>query len=60
MDMTEVRLKEGEQKALADQALAEFAAKEGIALPGAPASAQAAPAAAAVKQMGPSQEATKE
>jgi phage shock protein A len=31
-DMSEVILKEGEQKALADQALAEFAAKAGISL----------------------------
>ena len=34
MDMSEVNLKEAEMDALADQALAEFAAKEGIALPG--------------------------
>ncbi len=39
MDMSEVNLKEAEMDALADQALAEFAAKEGIALPGQPASA---------------------
>jgi len=32
MDMSGVQVKEAEQKALADQALAEFAAKEGIAL----------------------------
>jgi phage shock protein A len=41
MDMTEVNLKEAEQQALADQALAEFAAKEGITLEGAPAAAPA-------------------
>ena len=34
MDMSEVNLKEAEMDALADQALADFAAKEGIALPG--------------------------
>jgi hypothetical protein len=31
IDMTDVNLKESEQNALADQALADFAAKEGIA-----------------------------
>jgi phage shock protein A len=49
-------LKEAEQKALADQALADFAAKEGIALDPAPAAAvtEHAPAAAApLKTMGP-------
>lgn len=35
MNMSDVRLKEAEQQALADQALADFAAKEGIAMPGA-------------------------
>jgi hypothetical protein len=34
MDMSEVRLKEAEQSALADQALADFAAREGISLEG--------------------------
>lgn len=34
VDMAEISIKEGEQKALADQALADFAAKEGIALEG--------------------------
>ena len=32
MDMSSIQLKEAEQNALADQALADFAAKEGIAL----------------------------
>jgi predicted RNA binding protein with dsRBD fold (UPF0201 family) len=32
LDMTEINLKETEQAALADQALADFAAREGIAL----------------------------
>ncbi len=33
MGMTDVQLKEAEQKALADQALADFAAREGVSLP---------------------------
>jgi phage shock protein A len=41
IDMTEVNLKESEQNALADQALADFAAREGLTLE----SPQAAPAA---------------
>ena len=41
MDMGEVKVKEAEMNALADQALADFAAREGISLPG----AEAAPAA---------------
>jgi phage shock protein A len=41
IDMTEVNLKESEQSALADQALADFAAREGLNLD----SGQAAPAA---------------
>ena len=48
IDMSQVNLKEAEMEALADQALAEFAAKEGIAL--AP-SGEAAPAPA--RTMGP-------
>jgi hypothetical protein len=48
IDMSQVTVKEAELEALADQALAEFAAKEGIALaPG----AEAAPAPA--RTMGP-------
>jgi phage shock protein A len=35
LDMTDVKIKEAEMNALADQALADFAAREGIALPGA-------------------------
>jgi len=67
LDTDEFRLKEDEQKALADQALADFAAKEGIALPSAPAAeapvtavpdasapAVEAPAQPGVKTMGPS------
>jgi phage shock protein A len=39
IDMTEVDLKENEMTALADQALADFAAREGISLSGEPAAA---------------------
>jgi hypothetical protein len=53
MDMSGVQLKEAEQNALADQALADFAAKEGIALDQAPAT----PAAEGpTKTMGPQKE----
>jgi len=48
VDMTEVNLKEGEMNALADQALADFAAKQGVTLE----PAQAAPAATAPRAMG--------
>jgi len=49
MDMTGVQLKESEQKAMADQALADFAAREGIALDSPGSSAEDKPA---VKSMG--------
>lgn len=52
MDTTQVHLKESEQQALADQALADFAAKEGIALEPAPSTGTSA-TAAPVKTMGP-------
>jgi phage shock protein A len=54
LDTSGVQVKEAEQKALADQALADFAAKEGIALEptAAPAGAEAATPAAS-KTMGP-------
>src|SRR6185369_208787 len=42
IDMTDVNLKEAEQNALADQALADFAAREGLTLE-TPATTQAAP-----------------
>jgi phage shock protein A len=42
LDMSEVKVKEAEMNALADQALADFAAREGIAMPGAEAAAPAA------------------
>jgi hypothetical protein len=50
MDMSSVQIKEEEQKALADQALADFAAREGIAL-------GETAAAPAEKSMGASREA---
>ena len=54
MDTTGIHVKEAEQKALADQALADFAAKEGIALePVRPATQTAAAAEGSVKSMGP-------
>ena len=59
LDMGQVNIKEAEQKALADMALADFAAKEGIAIDGAAPAAPAAPATtpaatqAAPKSMGP-------
>ncbi len=51
LDTSGVMIKEAEQNALAEQALADFAAKEGIPLE---ASADAAAAPAPVKTMGPS------
>ncbi len=54
MDMTGVVVKEAEQNALAEQALADFAAKEGIALEPKPGQAEAP--SAAVKSMGPAAE----
>jgi phage shock protein A len=55
MDTTSIHAKEAEQKALADQALADFAAKEGIALGPAPATQAAEPKASETpqKSMGP-------
>src|SRR5215471_17302717 len=54
MDMSGVQLKEAEQNALADQALADFAAKEGIALE--PASGTPTTSETPVKSMGPQTE----
>jgi phage shock protein A len=57
LDMTDVKLKDGEQKALADQALAEFASAYGLEMPAAAEPAAAAPAVPApqpIKEMGPS------
>jgi len=56
MDMSGVTLKESENKALADQALADFAAKEGIALEASADTSSATPAP--VKTMGPTAEKT--
>jgi phage shock protein A len=57
MDMSGVQVKEAEQRALADQALADFAAKEGIALEPAAASGAAQPSSEGpVKSMGPQTE----
>jgi len=54
VDMSQVNIQESEQAALADQALADFAAKEGIAIAGA--AAPASPAAATDRAMGPGQQ----
>lgn len=53
IDTTGINLKEAEQQALAQQALADFAAKEGIAFEQEPAAAAAPEAEAPVKSMGP-------
>src|SRR5262249_37789590 len=50
LDTSGVQVKEAEQKALADQALADFAAKEGIALEPGTTQSQATPG---TKTMGP-------
>jgi phage shock protein A len=56
MDMSGVQLKEAEQNALADQALADFAAKEGIALE--PSTSSSTTTEAPAKTMGPQAEKT--
>jgi phage shock protein A len=56
MDMSGIQLKESEQNALADQALADFAAKEGIALD--PSTSSSPSADAPAKTMGPQTEKT--
>jgi len=56
MDMSGVMMKDAEQKALADQALADFAAKEGIPLEAAADTAETAAAEAPMKSMGPATE----
>jgi phage shock protein A len=56
MDMSGVQLKEAEQNALADQALADFAAKEGIALE--PSTSSSTTTEAPAKTMGPQTEKT--
>jgi phage shock protein A len=52
LNTSDIQMKESEQTALADQALADFAAREGIALPNAPAAPQTKSADEA-KTMGP-------
>jgi len=56
MDMSGVQLKESEQNALADQALADFAAKEGIALE--PSTSSTSTTESPTKTMGPQTEKT--
>jgi len=56
MDMSGVMVKDAEQKALADQALADFAAKEGIPLEPAASASEADAASSPVKSMGPTAE----
>ena len=53
MDTSGLMVKEAEQKALADQALADFAAKEGIALDSAASADERTPEAGPAKSMGP-------
>jgi phage shock protein A len=56
LDMSGVMMKDAEQKALADQALAEFAAKEGIPLEPVAGTTEATAPEAPVKSMGPAAE----
>ena len=56
MDMSGVMMKDAEQKALADQALADFAAKEGIPLEPAAGTPEPGAAEAPIKSMGPAAE----
>jgi len=56
MDMTEVTIKEAEQEALADQALADFAAREGLALEPSAKTEVSLPATESTKSMGPAKE----
>jgi phage shock protein A len=58
MDMSQVNVLEAEQNALADQALADFAAAEGIALPAGMQQAATPAAEAPAKTMGPAAPAT--
>jgi phage shock protein A len=53
LDTSSVQVREAEQKALADQALADFAAREGIALPAAAMTQTAEQPESARKSMGP-------
>jgi phage shock protein A len=56
LDSSGLVMKEHEQKALAEQALADFAAKEGIALDPTPTVTQSTSSPTPAKQMGPSRE----
>jgi len=56
LDTSGLVMKEHEQKALAEQALADFAAKEGIALDPTPTVTETTASPASVKSMGPSRE----
>jgi len=56
MDMSGVVMKEAEQNALAEQALADFAAKEGIPLEPSVSSTETNSTQAPVKSMGPTAE----
>jgi phage shock protein A len=56
MDMSGVQVKEAEQSALAEQALADFAAKEGIALDASPNRAGQSAGEGPLKSMGPQTE----
>ena len=56
MDMSGVVMKEAEQNALAEQALADFAAKEGIPLEPSVSSTETSSTQAPVKSMGPTAE----
>jgi len=56
LNTSDLAVKEDEQKALAEMALADFAAKEGIAIEPAADATPAAPAAETVKSMGPTTE----
>jgi phage shock protein A len=53
LDVSTVQVREAEQRALADQALADFAAREGIALPAAPGAPAVEQPESARKSMGP-------
>jgi phage shock protein A len=53
LDVSTVQVREAEQRALADQALADFAAREGIALPAAPGAPAIEQPESARKSMGP-------
>src|SRR5262249_6153108 len=53
LDTSGIQVKESEQKALADQALADFAAKEGIALDAPVGADSQAAATSPAKSMGP-------